>query len=211
MTATQLGARAGVAVTSVGMAYVVVLAAGMRRHGFSEPIADPILAVMEVLTIVSALPVLALFVALHASSEPGRRLWAMLAVCCAAMFALATMGVHVVELTAGRATASRGLVWPSATYAVELLAWDFLLGLALLFACGALPAHHGAWRLRPWMSATGVLCLAGLIGPLVGDMRLQLIGVAGYAVLLPIVAWLLRGWFRVLERRPASAELRSEC
>lgn len=181
---------------AVGITYAVVLAVGMARHGLAEPIADPILAIMELLTIASALPLLALFVALHACAEPARRHWATLALCCAAGFAFATIGVHLVELTVGRATGRHGLVWPSTTYAIELFAWDLLLGLALVLAAGALPADQGSLRLRAWLRVTGALCLAGLIGPLVGNMRLQLVGVLGYAVLLPIVAWMLTGWFR---------------
>lgn len=34
----------------------------------------------------------------------------------------------------------------------------------------------------------GALCLAGTVGPIVGDMRLQLVGVLGYAGVLPVVA-----------------------
>jgi hypothetical protein len=196
MTTAQLGARSGLAVVYVGLAYVIVLAVGMARHGLSEPIGDPILAIMEVLTILSALPILALFVALHAASAPERKLWATLALVVAAMFCCATMGVHVVELTAGRALARPGLVWPSFPYAVELFAWDFLLGVALLLAAQALSPTLSARRVRTWLRATGVLCLIGLLGPLVGNMRLQLIGVAGYAVLVPVVAWMLAKWFQ---------------
>lgn len=196
MTPTQLGVRSGAAVVLVGVAYAIVLAIGMTRYGLSEPIGDPTLALMEVLTIASALPVLSLFVALHAATETSRKLWATLALCCAAMFAFATTGVHLVELTAGRALGSHGLVWPSATYAIELFAWDFLLGLALLLAAGALPVSHGTRRLRYWLRATGGMCLAGLVGPVVGDMRLQFVGVVGYALMLPVAAWMLIGWFR---------------
>ncbi len=180
----------------VGIAYAIVLALGMAVHGLSEPIADPILAIMEMLTIGSALPILALFVALHAAIEPGRKVWATLALCLVAMFAFATMGVHLVELTAGRAMGRMGLVWPSVTYAVELFAWDVLLGLALVLAAAALPVTSRERQLRWWLRLTGGLCLAGITGPLVGDMRLQLVGVAGYALFLPVVAWKLAGWFR---------------
>lgn len=201
MTAAQLGARSGAAVATVGIVYAVVLAVGMARHGLSEPIADPVLATMELLTIASALPLLALFVALHASAEPAGRLWSTLALCFAAMFAFATIGVHVVELTVGRAAGRHGLVWPSATYAIELFAWDLLLGLALVLAACALPADQASRRLRFWLRVTGALCLAGLVGPFAGDMRLQFVGVLGYAVLLPIVAWMLTGWFRAAAGR----------
>jgi hypothetical protein len=196
MTTSQLGARSGFAVLYVGLAYAIVLAVGMARHGLSEPIGDPILAIMEVLTILSALPLLALFVALHAASAPERQLWATLALVFAAMFCCATMGVHVVELTAGRALARPGLVWPSVPYAVELFAWDFLLGVALLLAAQALTLAPGAQRVRVWLRATGALCIIGLLGPLVGNMRIQLIGVVGYAVAVPVVAGMLAKWFQ---------------
>ena len=196
MTSSQLGARSGFAVVYVGVAYAIVLVIGMARHGLSEPIGDPILAIMEVLTIMSALPLLALFVALHAASAPERKPWATLALMFAAMFCCATMGVHVVELTAGRALARPGLVWPSVPYAVELFAWDFLLGVALLLAAQALTHAPGAQRVRVWLQATGALCILGLLGPLVGNMRIQLIGVAGYAVAVPVVAWMLAKWFQ---------------
>jgi hypothetical protein len=196
VTIARLGARSGFAVVVVGLAYAIVLAVGMARHGLSEPIADPILAVMEVLTILSAIPLLALFVALHAASASDRRPWATLALAFAAMFCFATTGVHLVELTAGRALGRSGLVWPSVPYAVELFAWDFLLGVALLLAAEAVRHTPREGRLRGWLRATGWLCLLGLLGPLVGNMRIQLIGVVGYAVLLPIVAWMLAQWFR---------------
>jgi hypothetical protein len=40
---------------------------------------------------------------------------------------------------------------------------------------------------------TGALCLAGTIGPVLGDMRLQRLGIVGYAVVLPLsFFWLAR-------------------
>ena len=44
-------------------------------------------------------------------------------------------------------------------------------------------------------AACGSLCVIGIVGPVVGNMRLQLIGVFGYAVLLPILAVLLMPFF----------------
>ena len=40
-----------------------------------------------------------------------------------------TATVHFIDLTALRQTGMEGIVWPSAIYAVELLAWDVFLGL----------------------------------------------------------------------------------
>lgn len=196
MTASRLGCLAGRAVVTVGIAYATVLALGFARHGLSEPIADPVLAVMELLTLASAFPLVLLVTAvLFVAPEP-RRIWAVLALCFIVMFATATSAVHVVVLTAGRQLASRGLVWPSTTYAIELLAWDLFLGVALMFTAAALDPAKTAFALRRLVQATGVLCLAGLAGPASGDMRLQFVGVFGYAVLLPVAAYGLARWFR---------------
>ena len=81
-------------------------------------------------------------------------------------------------------------MWPSAIYAIELLAWDVFLGLSLLFAA---PVFQGAGlkrNIRTALVVVGVLCLAGTLGPVTGDMRFQFISVLGYGVVLP-VAWLM--------------------
>lgn len=196
LSAVRLGYWSGTAIVAVGAAYVVVLGAGFARHGLSEPIADPILAVMEVLTIVSAVPVMTLCAALHVSTVPPRRVWSLLALCFASMFAVATIAVHTVELTAARQLGRAGLVWPSTAYAVELVAWDILLGLCLLAVWAALGTDRAVRRLRAVVMLTSICCLAGIAGPVVGNMRWQLIGVFGYSILLPAAAWRLRGWFR---------------
>jgi hypothetical protein len=41
-----------------------------------------------------------------------------------------------------------------------------------------------------------VLCFAGVIGPVSGHMRLQLIGILGYAVVFPVVCFVLAKLFR---------------
>jgi hypothetical protein len=198
----RLGTRAGVAVVIVGGAYAAVLACGMVRHGLSEPIADPVLAVMELLTIASAVPILLLFVALRATTGAASRPSATLALGSAALFSLTTVGVHLFELTLGRRMGARGLVWPSTSYAIELFAWDLLLGVALILAAQSLRADASAARVRRWLALTGVLCIVGIIGPVIGNMRVQRVGVLGYAVLLPITAWRLAVWWRDGRRAP---------
>jgi len=194
-SAARLGARASISVVLVGVVYAVVLAFGMWHHGLSEPIADPVLAVMELLTIASAVPILMVFVALRALAPAAERARSTVALGSAALFACTTVGVHLFELTAGRRTGSRGLVWPSISYTFELLAWDLLLGFALVLAAVALRPDTTATRARRWLAVTGALCLLGTIGPVIGNMRVQLIGVFGYAVLLPITAGMLAAWF----------------
>ena len=74
-------------------------------------------------------------------------------------------------------------------YALELLAWDVFLGLALLLAAQTLRRTGRERPARLALIVCGVLCLLGIVGPVVGNMRLQLAGVFGYAVVLPVAAF----------------------
>jgi hypothetical protein len=80
-------------------------------------------------------------------------------------------------------------------YAAELLAWDVFLGLALVSASRAFDGDGPERAIRRALLTGGILCLAGTVGPAVGNMRLQLVGVVGYAAVLPVVSFLLMRLF----------------
>jgi hypothetical protein len=206
MTPGRLGHAASVVLVAIGIAYVLVLAVGMARHGLREPITDPILAVMEILTLLSAPPMVVLMAAMHGRASEHRKVHALTALVFAALFAGTTSAVHFVELTAARQAGGGGLVWPSTAYAAELLAWDIFLGLALLFAASTFEGQGHERAVQRWMRISGVLCLVGTIGPVVGNMRLQLIGVLGYAVVLPVVFFLLARLFGQDSRGVAASD-----
>lgn len=190
----SVGRWAATGVVATGLAYVIALGWGMWRHGLNAPIEDPVLAVMEVLTLVSAPLIVGMLAGLAASAAPSKRIPALGAIVFGTLFAGATSVVHFVQLTAERQLGRGQLVWPSVAYAVELAAWDLFLGLAL--CCAALTLEGTDHRrLRRGLWWCGVLCLVGLIGPAAGNMRLQLVGVVGYAVVLPLVAVLARQHF----------------
>ena len=201
--ARLLGRRSALAVTIVGAAYLVVLATAMLRVGLSTPISDPILAVMEVLTIASALPLLGVAAALYVIMAPAQKTTGVLLLSLTTLFAGTTCAVHFLELTVGRQRGVGGLVWPSVPYAAELLAWDVFLGMALLVAARGLPATAESRTTRVALQLAGYLCLAGTVGPLIGRMRWQLIGVAGYALVLPVAMLLLARWFGASSRGAA--------
>jgi len=206
MTADRLGLWSAVAIVGIGVAYAIALAAGFARHGLRDPITDPILAIMEVLTLLSAPPLVTLMAAVHDRAAPPRKVYALTAFAFATLCAGTTSAVHFVELTATRQLGGGGIVWPSPVYAAELLAWDVFLGLALLFAAPVFDGGGPERAVRWGLLATGALCLAGTVGPVVGDMRLQLVGVLGYAVLLPVASFLLARLFargRFVEQRSA--------
>lgn len=196
MNARRLGAWSALAVSATGVVYAVVLAIGFARHGLDEPIADPILAWMEVLTVLAALPLVPLLASIRHLSSEDREAHAQTALAFATLCVGTTTVVHFVELTAARQLGGGGIVWPSGTYAAELLAWNLLLGVALLFAAPVLDGHVSGdpvreRSVRRGLTLCGLLCVVGTAGPAVGSMRLQLVGVVGYALVLPVVCLLL--------------------
>lgn len=76
-------------------------------------------------------------------------------------------------------------------YALELLAWDVFLGLSLIFAAPVFQGGGLKRAVRITMFGAGGLSLAGTVGPAIGDLRWQRIGVFGYGVVLPVACLLL--------------------
>ena len=77
---------------------------------------------------------------------------------------------------------------------LDLLAWDFFLGLALVFAARVF-AGEASRRVRVSMTLAGVLCLAGTLAPASGHLHIQYLGIAGYAFVLPVACALLAMFF----------------
>ena len=171
---------------------------------------DPSLALLELFLFLS-LPLLVIeAAAIHVWSPSCPKLFTLVALTFMSMFATLSAAVHFVRLTALRQIDAGGGVvpdllmptrWPSAAAAVDFLAWDLLLGLALLFASRAFAGAGLARVVRTGLLASGALCLAGLLGPATGEMRLQLVATLGYAFVLPATCVALALFFRAEERR----------
>ena len=193
---SRLGQWSSFGVFLVGIAYFVALVIGFTTYGLSAPILDPLLAVMESLTLLSALLLLVMFAALYGRAPDDRRSVGAIAFAFMALTTGITSAVHFVELTAVRQLGTARLVWPSPAYALELLAWDGLLGLALIFAAFTFEDIGQERRVRRGFLICGILCLFGIVGPVVGNMRLQIVGIFGYGAILPFVCLLLSRLFR---------------
>ena len=194
--ANRIGYLSSIGLFVVGVAYVVVVAFGIFQAGVDDPIVDPTLAVMEALTLLSALLVVAVMASIYETAGRDRRIFGVMALVFAGVMAGLTSAVHFVALTSGRQTDFAVLAWPSTLYAVELLAWDIFLGLSLLCAAFVF-IGSGIRAFARWsLVLAGVLSLLGAIGPIVGDMAIQRIGILGYGVGLPIVALVLSRFFR---------------
>jgi hypothetical protein len=159
-----------------------------------------VLAVMEALTLLSAAAMVAAMASVHAYASDDRKVFGTLALAFTVAFAGVTSTVHFVELTAMRQLGGGGIVWPSTAYAAELLAWDWFLGLNLMAAAPVFSdvARERGVRRGFWLS--GAFAWVGTVGPVTGEMRLQRIGIVGYAVVLPVVFFLLARLFLVRSR-----------
>ena len=189
------------AMFAIGVAYLVTVLTGMYSVGLTRPIADPVLAIMETLTLVTAPLLVILMSAIHDTAPPERKIYSLIALAFAVLVAGLTSAVHFAGLTALRQTGMEGIAWPSVIYAVELLAWDVFLGLSLLFAAPVFPGKGLGRYIRTGLVAVACLCLAGVLGPVTGDMRLQFIAVLGYGLLLPIIWLMIVRYFRHFETR----------
>jgi hypothetical protein len=151
---------------------------------------------MEVLTILSATLLVVMMAALHSAASPEHKPLGAVALAFATLVAGLTGAVHFVDLTALRQLGTSGIQWPSVLYAVELLAWDVFLGLSLIFAAPTVQGKGLRGFLRGTLFLAGGLSLLGTIGPVMGDMRLQRVGVFGYGVVFPVACLLLFVVFR---------------
>jgi hypothetical protein len=192
----RLGVWSASALCVIGVTYIVTLAVGFASVGFAKPILDPVLAVMEILTLVSAPTLVVLMAAVHAHAAPEYKIHGLVAVAFMVLLAGLTSSVHFVELTAVRQSSTASLTWPSTAYALELLACDMFLGLSLLFAAPVFRGGKLEDAVRTGLYVGGTLCITGILGPATGDMRLQFIAIVGYAGVLPTVSLLLLLLFR---------------
>jgi hypothetical protein len=213
-SARRLGMVSALGTVSLSVIYAVVLIAGLLSlQSSQQPIGDPLFAILEILIILTMPLMVALMVAVHAWAPAEAKVFSLMAIIFMSLLAGLTVSVHFVLLTVGRLSAFAGLswmplflsfTWPSVPYALDILAWDVFFALALLFAAPVFSGNRLAASIRALMIASGVLSLAGLSGVVVGDMRLRMIGVVGYAGIFPIAALLLAILFYRATPREAS-------
>jgi len=187
----RLGFWAALILFLGGLAYAAAVAVGMVWYGLHRPIGDPVLAVMEILTLLLAPLTIVMMVAIHTDALPEHKTNTLIAVAFAVLLTGVTTTVHFVELTALRQLGSASLAWPSPLYAAELLAWDVFLGLSLLFAAPAFKGDRLRNTVRRTMIFSGSMCVLGVLGPFTGDLRYQFIAVVGYGIVFPAVCLFL--------------------
>jgi hypothetical protein len=211
----RLGLWSAVSVVLISLIYLLVGLIGLVERPPNLPAlrqVDPFLAILEFLIILTAVSLVAMMAAVHAYASPAKKSLALVALGFMLGFALVTISTHFASLTVGRlqAETSRLLLqqlsmveWPSLALSLDLMAWDFLLGLSLLFGSGAFEGNGPERSLRRAMQIGGTLCLVATLGPVSGHMRLQYFGIAGYAFGLPVVCALA---IAVFARKPVAIQ-----
>jgi len=211
-SARRLGIVSATGILAVGILYVAVITLWLIIEATPrEPIGDPYLAVMEVLTMVSALALLGLVIAIWCFADAAHRVQALAALSIGSLAVGVTMAVHFVQLTAVRQLWRAGrvgdyrLVWPSPLFAVEYFVWDILVGLTMVSAGFALGGGPLALHARRALLMGGLLCLVGTAGPLSGWMLVQNVAVLGYAVVFPVAGALTVRVFRAAQPSTGAA------
>ncbi len=206
-TARRLGIFSAAATVILLVAYALTLAVGLASlESAQQPIGDPMFTILEVLIIVMMPAMVALMVAVHAWAPMQAKTLTLTSLVFMGLLAGVTSVVHFCVLTLSRQPEFAGrpweslvfpFAWPSAVYAVDILAWDVFFPLSMLFAAPVFRGSHLAAWIRVLMIASGVLSLAGLSGVVAGDMQLRNIGIVGYVgVFLVVVALLAILFYR---------------
>ena len=199
-------------VGAISVAYAGVMVAGFGSLGnVTDPLPDPYLAVAELLILLMAPVMVVLMAALHACAPVHLRMFSMIAFGWMLVAACLTMTVHVVELVVARRVDPGAVpgfarlfdfAWPSMLYAVDIVAWDLLLGLSLVFAAVVFTGHRYR-AARRGLLVSGVLCLGGLVGPAIDVLAWRGVGILGYVVAFPVACV-------ALSRAFADASVRGE-
>lgn len=193
-------------IVSLSAVYGATLVAGLvSLRSPDQPIGDPWFSMLEFLILLTMPLMVALMVAVDSWAPAEAKVFSLIALVFMGLTALLTCSVHFVLLTLRHQAAFSGVAWmpmflsfkwPSVAYALDILAWDGFFPLSVLFAAPAFSGNGLAGWIRGLLIASGVLAFAGLSGVIVGDMRLRNIGIAGYAVVFPVVALLQAILFR---------------
>ncbi len=196
------GKIAALSLFFLGITYIVVLIMGLLSlNSKLEPIQDPFFSIMEILIIVMAPVMVVLMVEVHAYACNDVKTLSLTALVFMCFAACITSSVHFLVLSVSRQIESITALawlpyifsfkWPSVIYALDILAWDLFFGLSMLFAAPVFRGDRLQTAVRICLQASGILSLAGLIGPMVGDMQIRMIGVVGFAGVFPVACLLL--------------------
>lgn len=134
-------------------------------------------------------------IAVNDYAEVNYKGYSFAAVVFMALMAGITSSVHSVIMFLGDRVGDHDLIfkfeWPSVVYCLDIIAWDWFFALSMFFAAPVFQNGRLEKSIRTLMVISGILSLAGLVGVAVANMQIRNIGILGYAVVAPVIFWLL--------------------
>src|SRR5262245_856673 len=189
-----MGIWSATAIVLISLAYIltgtlwVISNSGAARVQGLEP-TQPYLPILETLILLLTPAIVVLFAAIHVYAPADRKTCSLAAFGFALLLSGITGVNHFVQVTSIQRTSSRTIVEAFSLYdpqgrlapvlAMDLAAWDFFFGFALLFAATIFSGDRLQNAIRTGLFLAGALCLAGVAGPGSGHLKFQYPAIAG--------------------------------
>jgi hypothetical protein len=203
--ARRFGFVSAVGVVVLSASYFVPLVMGFLTLPSPDvAFVEPWFSMMELLILPLAPLMVALTVAIHATTPTALRPFSIAAIVFMGVMAGITSSVHFVVLTLSHRDDFASLPWlgslitfqwPSVTYSLDILAWDVFFALSVLALAPVFGGSRLTNAIRALLILSGVLAVAGLAGVVLDDMAVRNIGIVGYAVVYPVAAVLIARYF----------------
>ncbi len=192
-TNCRLGLRSALILLNLGAIYMITGSIGaLSGGGFWPPKQiDPYLAILEALIILMAPFMVLMMAAVHAYAVPEVKTYSLSALGFMILLAGMTSSILFIRLTVLRRIDSSSLLHPDFFLYADLLAWDLFFGLSMLFPAPVFKAGRLEKAIRIAMIVSGSLCIIGILGPALGDLRFQAFGIIGYTWAFFVVCLLL--------------------
>ena len=206
----RIGLWSAIAIVAIAVAYITSGAIWLLSNIHEATVlnlspTEPNLTIMETLLLLLNPALVALFAAIHAYAPPDKKSYALAAFGFVIVMVTLTAFVHFTQLIVVRRTTSATVIEVlkfqntgghlSLTFAMDMLAWDFFFGIAMLFAAPIFRGDKLQNLIRTSLIVCGLLCLIGVAFPFTENALFQLPAIAGYAFGFPIISVLLAKLF----------------
>jgi hypothetical protein len=194
----------------LAIAYFLAIIAVILFDSF--PPHDPYQSIISVISLISVPILVFLWVVISECSNPEKRIFTHGSLALMIIFGGLTSINRYVSLTiipqAVQLGKTTGLEWfqpygwPSIMAAIEVLAWGFYLGLALLCLAPAFSSGMIEKTIFWTLILSGIFCLVATFGQVLNIALLNILGVLAWGPGLIILLSMLAKWFKVKEKHP---------
>jgi hypothetical protein len=209
-TDRRIGKWSAIAIVIIAIAYVTTGAIWLFSNIDDAKVlnlspSEPYLTIMETLMLLLNPALIALFAAIYGYAASEKKTYALASLAFVLIMVTLTSLVHFIQLFVVRRTTSTAVVEVlkfdapgghlSATFAADMLAWDFFFGFAMLFAAPVFKGDGLKATIRASFIICGTSCLVGVAFPATEKATFQLPAIVGYAFVFPFISFLLARLF----------------